>query len=405
MRALRFLPLTMLVTLGVAPAAEARHGGDHDYGEGRVQVKTVARGLDSPRHLAFGDRGELFVAEAGRGSGGTTCMPGQRRRPGLLRRHRGGDEDRSPRPPVPDRVRARLAGEHRPRRAGRQQRASARTASSSPGDDKRPDHQRRPDRARRRAPRRRTPLTREALADINPVAEPLRQGPEITHRGRTVPLADIWDYERDFNPDAAVGQPRRSTPTPVDLLEDGNRLVVADAGGNALDTVDQYGRVKNLTLFENGPACQPPFRGPADPAAGRAHVRREGARRLLLREPAHRLPVPGRRREHLPRQSDARARQTVFASGFTNLMDLAFGRDGTLYALEIDHDSLLDPRRRGRAVRGLAQRRASARSRCPPARCRSRAGIAIDDGDFYVSINAGSPGGGKVVRIHLPRPR
>ena len=32
---------------------------------------------------------------------------------------------------------------------------------------------------------------------------------------------------------------------------------------------------------------------------------------------------------------------SVFASGFTNIMDLAFGRDGTLYVLEIDHDGLL----------------------------------------------------------------
>ena len=33
--------------------------------------------------------------------------------------------------------------------------------------------------------------------------------------------------------------------------------------------------------------------------------------------------------------------KSVFASGFTNIMDLAFGRDGTLYVLEIDHDGLL----------------------------------------------------------------
>jgi len=32
---------------------------------------------------------------------------------------------------------------------------------------------------------------------------------------------------------------------------------------------------------------------------------------------------------------------SVVASGFTNIMDLAFGRNGTLYVLEIDHDGLL----------------------------------------------------------------
>mgnify|MGYP006150372927 CR=1 FL=1 len=45
----------------------------------RPAVEVVARGLDNPRGLAFGSRGELYVAEAGRGgpchagaAGGTT---------------------------------------------------------------------------------------------------------------------------------------------------------------------------------------------------------------------------------------------------------------------------------------------------------------------------------------------
>ena len=31
---------------------------------------------------------------------------------------------------------------------------------------------------------------------------------------------------------------------------------------------------------------------------------------------------------------------SVYASGFTNIIDLDFGKDGTLYVLEMDHDSL-----------------------------------------------------------------
>ena len=48
---LSVLPVTMLVALGVAPAAATR-GGDHDYGDG--QRVSDRQGLDSPRHLAFG---------------------------------------------------------------------------------------------------------------------------------------------------------------------------------------------------------------------------------------------------------------------------------------------------------------------------------------------------------------
>lgn len=52
---------------------------------GRPRVEVVARGLDNPRGLAFGLRGELYVAEAGRGGagpcqataeGGTVCSGG-----------------------------------------------------------------------------------------------------------------------------------------------------------------------------------------------------------------------------------------------------------------------------------------------------------------------------------------
>ncbi len=36
-------------------------------------------------------------------------------------------------------------------------------------------------------------------------------------------------------------------------------------------------------------------------------------------------------------------RVSRYATGFTNIIDLDFGRDGTLYVLEIDSDSLLPP--------------------------------------------------------------
>ena len=34
---------------------------------------------------------------------------------------------------------------------------------------------------------------------------------------------------------------------------------------------------------------------------------------------------------------------TVYAEGFTNIIDLDFGKDGTLYVLEIDRDGLVPP--------------------------------------------------------------
>ena len=61
MRALRILPIiVLLLALGVTHPAAAT-----------TSVDVVASGLDSPRHLAFGSRGDLFVAEAGRGGSPT----------------------------------------------------------------------------------------------------------------------------------------------------------------------------------------------------------------------------------------------------------------------------------------------------------------------------------------------
>jgi hypothetical protein len=66
MRAFRVLPIVLLLALGVAPAATAT-----------TSVDVVASGLDSPRHLAFGSRGDLFVAESGRGGSGPCFIGGE----------------------------------------------------------------------------------------------------------------------------------------------------------------------------------------------------------------------------------------------------------------------------------------------------------------------------------------
>ena len=75
MRVLRLLALPLLVVMGVmAPTAQARPA-HHDPGGPPIQV--IATGLDSPRHLAFNGRGDLYVAEAGRGGDGPCFIAGE----------------------------------------------------------------------------------------------------------------------------------------------------------------------------------------------------------------------------------------------------------------------------------------------------------------------------------------
>ena len=95
-------------------------------------------------------------------------------------------------------------------------------------------------------------IARDTLAAQNPVANLFGRILLIGPRGRPIPLADTYDFEREVNPDQDVGNPAVDS-NPVDVEVDGLSLVFADAGGNALNTVNVFGRVSNLAVFPNRP--------------------------------------------------------------------------------------------------------------------------------------------------------
>jgi hypothetical protein len=382
MRALRVLPVTLLLVLAVAPSARA--WGDHDYGGGRITV--VASGLDSPRHLAFGSRGDLFVAEAGRGGAGPCFVGGEG--PACM---------------------GATGAVTKIDPSGRQSRIATGLASMAnvPGNDSAigphgiivrgkdtvlitnggPTEPK--DAAG-------STILRDTLAAQNPVANLFGKVLLIDPRGRPVPLADIWDFERRFNPDAATGNPKIDSNA-VDLMLDGSRLVVADAGGNAVDTVDPWSDVANLTVFANRSVPSPFPQAPP--------IAMQAVPTSIAMGPDHQyyvsqltgfpFPVGG---ANVYRVNPRTGAQTVVATGFTNIMDLAFGRDGTLYVLEIDHDSLLGPLTQG-ALFAISRRGERRRIAMPAGTLPYPGGLTIGDGGLYVTINARSPGGGQVLRI------
>jgi len=385
MRALRVLPLTMLVALGVAPAAQAARGGDHDYVP-PVKVKVIATGLDSPRHLAFNDDGDLFVAEAGRGGTGPCFAGGEG--PACM---------------------GATGAVTKIDRRGHQYRIVSGLASmaNTPNNDNaigphglivtRDDHvlitNGGPTEPKDAAG---NTIFRETLADQSPVASLFGRVLRVGRHGRISARADIWDYERDFNPDKTVGNAKVDSNA-VDLLEDGDRLVVADAGGNALDTVDPYGRVKNLALFPNR-SVNVPFPGFQMQAVPTSVVKGRDGQYYVSQLTGFPFPVGG---ANIYRVNPTTGAVSTFASGFTNLMDLAFGRNGTLYALEIDHDSLRGPLNDGAVFAvspdGKQRRQINFRAGALP----FPGGITVHDDDLYITTNSGSPGGGQVVRVRL----
>ena len=89
---------------------------------------------------------------------------------------------------------------------------------------------------------------------------------------------------------------------------------------------------------------------------------------------------------------------TVFASGFTNIMDLAFGKNGTLYVLEIARNGLLSGSPEG-GLFAVSRHGTKRQIVLPAGKLTMPGGIAVGKDGLYVTNKAGSPGGGEVLRI------
>ena len=240
-------------------------------------------------------------------------------------------------------------------------------------------------------------ILRETLTAQNPVANLFGRVLLIGRHGRPLPLADIWDFERRVNPDAAVGNPAIDS-NPVGIIRDGARFVVADAGGNALDTVDLFGRVRNLAVFPNV-LTKNPFGGPDIPmqAVPTSVDKGRDGWYYMTQLTGFPFPVGG---ASIWRVNPRTGEKKVFATGFTNLMDIAVARDGTIYALEIDHDGLLGGSEDG-GLYAVDRRGNKRQITLPAGLLPAPGGLALGDDGIYVSINARSPGGGQVIRLRV----
>ena len=191
--------------------------------------------------------------------------------------------------------------------------------------------------------------------------------------GKTRMLADLGADEASVNPDGADINPN---PFDVEALN-GGKALVADAGGNDLLIVDQKGKIdwvatlpdqlvstdnaKNLVGCPNPPAefafiCGLPPMIPAQAVATSVAVGPDGAYYVgelkgfpgaLDMSRVWRIE-PGT----LHAQCGTDPACSVVASGFTSIVDLAFGPDGTLYVTEYDEASFLAIELGGGAMQG-----------------------------------------------------
>jgi hypothetical protein len=222
---------------------------------------------------------------------------------------------------------------------------------------------------------------------------------EIEEDGHDVDrVADAWAFERDNNPDAEVGNAEIDS-NPVDVLADGRRLLVADAGGNTLLRVSRRGRISVLSLF---PSVETPGPGGAPipmQAVPTGVVRGPDGAYYVSQLTGFPFPVGGAKVFRVDRATGAR---TDYATGFTNVIDLDFGRDGTLYVLEIDRDSFLGPSRDGGLWKVPPGGGTPERIELPEGTLTEPGGLAVGwRGRLFVSNHASEAGVGEVLEIDL----
>ncbi len=267
--------------------------------------------------------------------------------------------------------------------------------------------------------------------------------------GTVEPFADVAAFEGANNPEPTMVD---SNPYSVTVTDSG--FVVADAGGNDLLAVDESGVVSLIAAF-------PPFEamfsaellaamGPppeeenalpvesseatesAVPAEGEEMAEEEAPAEAASGAPAEgeMVPLPV---EWVPtsvvvgpdgayyvgqltggpfpvggasvlRVDPATGETSTYATGFTNIIDIAFGPDGTLYVAEIVHDGLMGVFTAGAAPIG-------ALLSVPPGggeptilindeTFMAPGGLAVDaEGNILASLNTLTPGAGSVVKI------
>ncbi len=341
-------------------------------------LRVVASGLDNPRGIAFGQDGALYVAEAGAGGAGP-CAPGPEGAEvcfgpsGAVTRIWRGTQQRV------------LTGLPSEAQAGG-------TSAFGPSD---------------------VSLTgaRQYVLVNGPFGGPetrQRFGPGAEAFGRLLRVtghtvrfvADFPTFEADNNPDNGAGaEPGLEIDSnPNGLLARPGVRLVADAGGNDLLKVDATGNISVLAVFPVRLVPAPPGipglppQIPMQSVPTTVAVGPDGAYYVgeLTGFP---FPVGGAR---VYRVVPGEAPQ-VYASGFTNIIDIAFDRRGRLHVLEIAKNGLLSGDLTGALLR--VNRDGSRQTLASQGLVAPGGFVIAADGGFYVTNNGVFADTGQVVRI------
>ena len=375
------LPLAALTALAVAAPAGAH----------AIDVDVIARGLDNPRHVAVAKDGDVYVAESGRGGDHATARSCFDSAEGFACTGRTGAVTKIGR-----------WGQYRVVRG---------LASFAPvtGDNAIgphgvyvSGHRLYVTNGGPTGPWRGDPeviIPRDpTLVSEDPISRLYGTLLRVKPFGRVQLVADAWAFENAENPDAGVANALVDS-NPVDVLEDRGRFVMADAGGNSVIRTGHKGRLEALTIFPNIPTASPFGTIPMQAVPTGVVEGPDGAY-YVSQLTGFPFPVGG---ANVFRVDPKSGRYGTYATGFTNIMDLDFGRNGTLYVLEIDSDSILGGSKDG-GLWAVPRRGAPRKIALPAGTLTEPGGIAVGrHGTLYVSNRSREAGDGEVLRIRLGR--
>jgi len=241
------------------------------------------------------------------------------------------------------------------------------------------------------------PATRQAV--FGPDGAKLARLGRATPDGKWRLLQDLGQSEADHNP---AGDEVDSNPYGILALQ--GKQIVADAGANALLQVRANGAISALATFANRMVDAPPFLGlppgtqiPMDAVPTSVALGPDG-NYYVGQLTGFPFPVGAANIYRVPAGGGA---ATVFASGFTHIVDLTFGPDGSLYVVEIAKNGLLAAFN-GNDWTGALIRIApdGTRTELVPGALTAPGGVAVgSDGALYVTNNAIFSNTGEVIRI------
>jgi hypothetical protein len=367
--------LALLATLALALAAASSANPP--------TTRVVMSGLDNPRGLAFGPNGALYVAEAGRGGTGPCFSPPIRGgqmcygATGAISRLWHGKQERiaSGLPSYANVATGEANGPHDIAFRGHR---NARVSVGWAGEG----------------------LPRSVLPGVG---EQFGWLYRLSPRGELRPLADLTAYEFAANPDGGL-----LDSNPYGILAERGGTLVADAGANALFRARANGRITTLATFPSRPQGRTTDSVPTAVAAWRGEDdeheddgddedddERGKGRRERVYYVSELTGVPfaagaANIYRFVPGQAP-----TVAYSGFTTVLDLAFGPDGSLYVLEHSTGPVFF------AMPGRLLRIAPDGTRTTVIDGLTRPGsvVVARDGTIYVSNHSNAVGVGEVLQV------